>query len=75
LKKSEGYTKEEHSRIISAILGCWQTIDGKLPLFGGAIRLAGTVKARKSGNKTPASDWMEIEKQRGISVPSVMQFD
>ena len=44
-------------------------------LYGGAIHLAGTVKARKS-NKHAVSDWMEIEKQRGISVASsVLQFN
>ncbi|MCY9593793.1 peptide chain release factor 3 [Paenibacillus chitinolyticus] len=51
------------------------TLTEKLLLFGGAIRLAGTVKGRKVG-KYATSDWMEIEKQRGISVTSsVMQFD
>ncbi|WP_042349157.1 peptide chain release factor 3 [Bacillus massiliigorillae] len=51
------------------------TITEKLLLFGGAIRDAGTVKARKTG-KYATSDWMEIEKQRGISVTSsVMQFE
>ncbi|HEX7055782.1 MAG TPA: peptide chain release factor 3 [Bacilli bacterium] len=51
------------------------TLTEKLLLFGGAIRLAGTVKARKA-SKYATSDWMEIEKQRGISVTSsVMQFD
>ena len=51
------------------------TITEKLLLFGGAIRDAGTVKGKKSG-KFATSDWMEIEKQRGISVTSsVMQFD
>jgi peptide chain release factor 3 len=50
------------------------TLTEKLLLFGGAIRLAGTVKGRKTG-RTATSDWMEIEKQRGISVTSsVMQF-
>ena len=51
------------------------TLTEKLLLYGGAIRLAGTVKGRKA--KTYAvSDWMEIEKQRGISVTSsVMNFD
>ena len=50
------------------------TLTEKLLLYGGAIRLAGTVKARKAGNYA-VSDWMEIEKQRGISVTSsVMQF-
>ncbi|HZG84539.1 peptide chain release factor 3 [Paenibacillus sp.] len=51
------------------------TLTEKLLLFGGAIRLAGTVKGRKAA-KFATSDWMEIEKQRGISVTSsVMQFD
>lgn len=51
------------------------TITEQLLLFGGAIRQAGTVKAKKTG-KFAKSDWMEIEKQRGISVTSsVMQFD
>src|SRR5690554_6473476 len=51
------------------------TLTEKLLLFGGAIRDAGTVKGKKSG-KFATSDWMEIEKQRGISVTSsVMQFD
>ncbi|MBC2055500.1 peptide chain release factor 3 [Listeria booriae] len=51
------------------------TITEQLLLFGGAIRSAGTVKGKKSG-KFATSDWMEIEKQRGISVTSsVMQFD
>jgi peptide chain release factor 3 len=50
------------------------TMTEKLLLFGGAIRDAGTVKGKKSG-KFATSDWMEIEKQRGISVTSsVMQF-
>src|SRR6185312_2671697 len=51
------------------------TMTEKLLLFGGAIRDAGTVKGKKTG-KYAKSDWMEIEKQRGISVTSsVMQFD
>jgi len=51
------------------------TMTEKLLLYGGAIRLAGTVKARKA-NKYAVSDWMEIEKQRGISVTSsVLQFE
>lgn len=50
------------------------TLTEKLLLYGGAIREAGAVKARKS-SKHAVSDWMEIEKQRGISVTSsVMQF-
>ena len=51
------------------------TITEQLLLFGGVVRQAGTVKAKKSGNFAK-SDWMEIEKKRGISVTSsVMQFD
>lgn len=51
------------------------TLTEKLLLHGGAIRSAGTVKAR-GNNKFAKSDWMEIEKQRGISVTSsVMQFE
>ncbi len=51
------------------------TMTEKLLLYGGAIRLAGTVKARKA-SKYAVSDWMEIEKQRGISVTtSVLQFN
>jgi peptide chain release factor 3 len=50
------------------------TLTEKLLLFGGAIQFAGTVKARKS-KRHATSDWMELEKQRGISVTSsVMQF-
>jgi len=53
------------------------TITEQLLLFSGAIREAGTVKAKgKKSNKFAKSDWMEIEKQRGISVTSsVMQVD
>ena len=51
------------------------TLTEKFLLYGGAIRLAGSVKARKA-SKHAVSDWMEIEKQRGISVTSsVMQFN
>ncbi len=50
------------------------TITEKLLLYGGAIQLAGTVKGRKA-SKHATSDWMALEKQRGISVTtSVMQF-
>ena len=50
------------------------TLTEKLLLFGGAIQLAGTVKGRKA-SRHATSDWMEMEKQRGISVTtSVMQF-
>lgn len=51
------------------------TLTEKLLLYGGAIHLAGSVKARKTARHA-VSDWMEIEKQRGISVTSsVLQFD
>ncbi len=50
------------------------TLTEKLLLYGGAIQAAGMVKGKKS-MKHAVSDWMEIEKQRGISVTSsVMQF-
>lgn len=51
------------------------TLTEKLLLYGGAIRLAGSVKSRRA-QKHAVSDWMEIEKQRGISVTSsVLQFN
>lgn len=51
------------------------TLTEKLLLFGGAIHIAGAVKSNKI-KKTATSDWMEIEKQRGISVAtSVMGFE
>ena len=51
------------------------TLTEKLLLYGGAIHLAGSVKARKAARHA-TSDWMELEKQRGISITSsVMQFD
>ncbi|MBU2477942.1 MAG: GTP-binding protein, partial [Gammaproteobacteria bacterium] len=50
------------------------TLTEKLLLFGGAIQLAGTVKGRKAARHA-TSDWMELEKQRGISITSsIMQF-
>ncbi|MGD2116764.1 MAG: peptide chain release factor 3 [Chromatiales bacterium] len=51
------------------------TLTEKLLLFGGAIQMAGTVKGRKA-SRHATSDWMEMEKQRGISITSsVMQFE
>ncbi|NMM65380.1 peptide chain release factor 3 [Clostridium sp. P21] len=72
-------TKEIESRRTFAIISHPDagktTLTEKLLLYGGAIRLAGSVKARKA-SKHAVSDWMEIEKQRGISVTSsVMQFN
>lgn len=68
-------TKRRTFAIISHPDAGKTTLTEKLLLYGGAIHLAGSVKARKS-NKHAVSDWMEIEKQRGISVTSsVLQFD
>ncbi len=51
------------------------TLTEKLLLFGGAIQMAGAIKARRSG-RYATSDWMAIERERGISVSSsVMKFD
>lgn len=50
------------------------TLTEKLLLYGGAIQLAGTVAAKKN-RRQATSDWMELEKQRGISITStVLQF-
>ena len=79
MEREEEIRKEVHRRRTFAIISHPDagktTLTEKLLLYGGAIRLAGTVKSRKS-RKYAVSDWMEIEKQRGISVTSsVMQFD
>ncbi len=51
------------------------TLTEKLLLYGGAVQLAGSVTARKNQQAT-TSDWMELEKKRGISISStVLQFD
>lgn len=51
------------------------TLTEKFLLHSGAVELAGSVRARKN-QRTTASDWMELEKQRGISISStVLQFD
>ncbi|MBL8745335.1 MAG: peptide chain release factor 3 [Phycisphaerae bacterium] len=51
------------------------TLTEKLLLYGGAVDLAGSVTARKDQRAT-TSDWMELERQRGISISStVLQFD
>ncbi len=51
------------------------TLTEKLLLFGGAIQMAGAVKARKTARHT-TSDWMSMERERGISIStSVMNFD
>src|SRR5258708_34204800 len=51
------------------------TLTEKLLLYGGAIHLAGTVKARRQ-QRHATSVWLQMEQERGISVPpSVMRFD
>jgi peptide chain release factor 3 len=73
------YTEEINKRRTFAIISHPDagktTLTEKLLLFGGAIHVAGAVKSNKI-KRTATSDWMEIEKQRGISVAtSVMAFD
>ncbi|MDZ4771571.1 MAG: peptide chain release factor 3 [Planctomycetota bacterium] len=51
------------------------TLTEKLLLYGGALQMAGSVRARK-GQRATTSDWMELERQRGISISStLLQFD
>jgi len=51
------------------------TLTEKLLLYGGAVHLAGSVKQKAAGGRQTTSDWMEIERQRGISIStSVLQF-
>jgi len=75
---SDQYAQTEKRRtfaIISHPDAGKTTVTEQLLLFGGAIQMAGTVKARKS-NRHATSDWMQMEKDRGISVTSsVMQFE
>lgn len=74
------YTMEEIERrrtfaIVSHPDAGKTTLTEKFLLFGGQIQVAGAVKSNKI-RKTATSDWMDIEKQRGISVTtSVMEFD
>ncbi len=73
------YSKEIQKRRTFAIISHPDagktTLTEKLLLYGGAINLAGSVKGKKT-ERHAVSDWMEIEKQRGISVTSsVMQFN
>jgi len=70
----QDYTKRCTFAIISHPDAGKTTVTEKLLLFGGAIVMAGTVKGRKA-TRHATSDWMEMEKERGISVTtSVMQF-
>lgn len=78
-KKNYSFIEEVNRRRTFAIISHPDagktTLTEKLLLFGGAIREAGSVKSRRA-NKHAVSDWMEIEKQRGISVTSsVLQFE
>ena len=73
------YTKEIKKRRTFAIISHPDagktTLTEKFLLYGGAINTAGSVKGKQS-SKHAVSDWMEIEKQRGISVTSsVLQFN
>jgi len=71
---SEQISKRRTFAIISHPDAGKTTITERLLLYGNAIQVAGTVKSRKS-SRHATSDWMEMEKQRGISVTtSVMQF-
>jgi len=77
--KSISFTEEINRRRTFAIISHPDagktTLTEKFLLYGGAIREAGSVKSRRS-KKFAVSDWMEIEKQRGISVTSsVLQFN
>ncbi len=72
---NEEITRRRTFAIISHPDAGKTTLTEKLLLFGGQIQVAGAVKNNKI-KKTATSDWMEIEKQRGISVTtSVMEFD
>jgi peptide chain release factor 3 len=73
------FTKEVQARRTFAIISHPDagktTLTEKLLLYGGAVQLAGSVTARKNQRAT-TSDWMELEKKRGISISStVLQFD
>ena len=75
---NNGYQKEINRRRTFAIISHPDagktTLTEKLLLFGGAIHMAGTIKARKAARHA-TSDWMSIERERGISVTtSVMKF-
>lgn len=73
-RNQEEIAKRRSFAIISHPDAGKTTMTEKFLLYGGAIHLAGTVKGRKNARHA-TSDWMEIEKQRGISVSSsVLQF-
>lgn len=71
----EAVQKRRNFAIISHPDAGKTTLTEKLLLYGGAIHQAGAVKARRDQRKA-TSDWMEMEKQRGISITStVLQFE
>ncbi|MBL7714200.1 MAG: peptide chain release factor 3 [Bdellovibrionales bacterium] len=79
MEASPQLTKEVQRRRTFAIISHPDagktTLTEKLLLYGGAIHLAGAVRA-KANTRNTTSDWMEIEKQRGISIStSVLQFE
>ena len=65
-----------HTQVVFDVTDAGKTtLTEKLLLYGGAIHLAGAVKA-KANQRNTTSDWMEIERQRGISISSsVLQFE
>ena len=72
---AEAVARRRNFAIISHPDAGKTTLTEKLLLYGGAIQQAGAVKARGEQRKV-TSDWMELEKQRGISITStVLQFD
>ncbi|MTI68572.1 MAG: peptide chain release factor 3 [Firmicutes bacterium] len=78
-KNKFNFTKEVKRRRTFAIISHPDagktTLTEKFLLYGGAIRKAGSIKSKKA-NKHASSDWMDIEKQRGVSVTSsVLQFE
>ncbi|MCC5827962.1 MAG: peptide chain release factor 3 [Phycisphaeraceae bacterium] len=75
MKPSEEVTRRRTFAIISHPDAGKTTLTEKLLLYGGAVQLAGSVTARKNQRAT-TSDWMELERKRGISISStVLQFE
>jgi peptide chain release factor 3 len=75
MQASEQISRRRTFAIISHPDAGKTTLTEKFLLYGGAVQLAGSVTARKNQRAT-TSDWMELEKQRGISVSStVLQFE
>ncbi|MEX0653417.1 MAG: peptide chain release factor 3 [Phycisphaeraceae bacterium] len=75
MKQTDEIARRRTFAIISHPDAGKTTLTEKLLLYGGAVQLAGSVTARKNQRAT-TSDWMELERKRGISVSStVLQFD